>query len=66
MSALALERVKYITAVVLYGTIGLFLRYVALPSELVAMCRGVIGAAAMGEIIPTKKLPDSGTEKRRE
>ena len=45
MSALPLERVKYITAVVLYGTIGLFLRYVALPSELVAMCRGVIGAA---------------------
>lgn len=31
-------------AVVLYGTIGLFLRRVTLPSELVAMCRGFIGA----------------------
>lgn len=38
------ERLKYITAVVLYGTIGLFLRRVHLPSELVAMCRGSIGS----------------------
>ena len=38
------ERLKYITAVVLYGTIGLFLRRVDLPSELVAMCRGSIGS----------------------
>ena len=41
---LALERIKYIAAVVLYGTIGMLLRYVALPSELVAMCRGLIGS----------------------
>ena len=38
------ERIKYITAVVLYGTIGLFLRSVNLPSELVALCRGAIGS----------------------
>ncbi len=38
------ERIKYIISVVLYGTIGLFLRYVDLPSELVAMCRGIIGS----------------------
>ncbi len=38
------ERLKYITAVVLYGTIGLFLRRVHLPSELVAMCRGLFGS----------------------
>lgn len=41
---LALERIKYIAAVVLYGTIGMLLRYVALPTELVAMCRGIIGS----------------------
>ena len=41
---LTAERIKYITAVVLYGTIGLFLRYVSLPSEIVAMCRGIIGS----------------------
>ena len=38
------ERIKYITAVVLYGTIGLFLRYISLPSEIVALCRGAIGS----------------------
>lgn len=41
---LSRERGKYALAVILYGTIGLFLRQVKLPSELVAMCRGVIGS----------------------
>ena len=44
MSELQFERIKYICAVVLYGTIGLFLRYVNLPSEIVAMFRGLIGS----------------------
>ena len=39
-----IERSKYIAAVVLYGTIGMFLRFVQLPSELVALCRGAIGS----------------------
>ena len=38
------ERGKFIIAVTLYGTIGLFLRQVSLPSEAVALCRGVIGS----------------------
>ena len=41
---LAWERIKYILAVILYGTIGMFLRHVELPSEIVAMFRGAIGA----------------------
>ena len=40
----ATERLKYITAVVLYGTIGMFVRYVSLPSEAVAFCRGSFGS----------------------
>jgi RarD protein len=44
MSYLQKERLKYIIAVVLYGTIGLFLRFVNLPSEIVAMCRGTVGS----------------------
>ena len=36
---------KFILAAVLYGTIGMFLRFVDLPSEAVALYRGVIGAA---------------------
>ena len=39
-----IERLKYIPAVVLYGTIGLFLRNVSFPSEFVAFCRGIIGS----------------------
>lgn len=31
-------------AVILYGTIGVFLRYVQIPSEAVALCRGAIGS----------------------
>ena len=38
------ERLKYITAVILYGTIGMFVRFVNLPSEIVAMCRGIISS----------------------
>ena len=41
----AAERAKYVFAVILYGTIGLFLRYVSIPSEIVAMCRGLIGGS---------------------
>ena len=38
------ERLKFILAVVLYGTIGMFLRFTALPSEAVAFYRGLVGA----------------------
>ena len=37
------ERLKFITAVVLYGTVGMFLRFVSLPSESVAFFRGAVG-----------------------
>lgn len=40
----AAERIKFIAAVILYGTVGMFLRHVQAPSELVAFFRGVIGA----------------------
>ena len=40
------ERLKYITAVVIYGTIGMFLRFVneSISREIVALCRGAIGS----------------------
>jgi RarD protein len=41
------EKLKYVAAVVLYGTIGMFLRYIALPSEAVAFWRGSIGALSI-------------------
>ncbi len=44
MADLRKERLKYILAVVLYGTIGMFVRFVSLPSEEVALCRGLFGS----------------------
>ena len=38
------ERIKFITACVLYGTMGLFLRFVSLPGEAVALYIGSVGA----------------------
>lgn len=38
------ERIGFIIAVVLYGTVGMFLRFSGLPSEAVALYRGVLGA----------------------
>ena len=49
------ERIKYVTAVVLYGTIGYFLRFVSLPSEIVVFCRGFIGCLFLLAVKAVKK-----------
>jgi len=41
------EKAKYILAVCLYGTIGMLLRYISLPSEAVALCRGAVGTVTI-------------------
>ena len=41
------DRILFVVAVILYGTIGLFLRFVDLPSEAVAFYRGVIGGTCI-------------------
>lgn len=38
-------KTRYVLSVVLFGTIGFCLRFVKLPSEIVVMCRGLIGSA---------------------
>lgn len=38
-------KLEYLASVVLYGTIGMFLRFISFPSELVVLCRGAVGAA---------------------
>ena len=35
---------KYIAAVIIYGTIGMTLRYISFPSEVVVLCRGAVGS----------------------
>ena len=39
----SVNKIQFIIAVILYGTIGMFLRYASLPSATIAMCRGIIG-----------------------
>ncbi len=51
--------IQYISAVVLYGTIGAILRYIRLPSAAVALCRGVIGTLFIMAFLKLKgKTPD--------
>lgn len=38
-------RLKIITAMFLYGTIGIFVRNISLPSSVIALVRGIIGVA---------------------
>ena len=51
------ERIKYITAVVLYGTVGMFLRFSGMPGEFVAMCRGILGTAFILLYMRVRKMP---------
>lgn len=55
------ERILFVLAVVLYGTIGLFLRFVDLPSEAVAFYRGCIGGTfILAYKLIRKEKPDFG------
>mgnify|MGYP003341940703 CR=1 FL=1 len=50
---------RYLIAVIIYGTIGFFLHYVNARSEFVVLCRGAIGSLFIGLImIVTKRTPD--------
>ena len=62
---LSIERTKYIAAVVLYGTIGMLLRFVEYPSEIVALCRGSIGSVFIVLFLRTRhKRPDMDAIRR--
>lgn len=53
------ERLKFITSTVLFGTIGLFVRFVDMPSEAVALYRGMIGALFIFLFLTaTRRPPD--------
>ena len=45
LSSLAMAKVQIITAMTAFGTIGIFVRYIHLPSSIIALVRGIIGAA---------------------
>ena len=55
----SVARLEYLLAVTIYGTIGLALRYIRLPSEIVVLCRGIIGTLfILGVIYLRGKRPD--------
>ena len=59
------DLIGYIISVVLYGTIGLFLRHTALPSEIVALCRGALGSLFIYVYLRLKgQRPDRAAIKR--
>lgn len=59
------EKLKYVAAVLLYGTVGTFLRFVALPSEMVAFFRGLIGAVfILLALLFRGKRPDGAAIRR--
>ena len=48
---------RLITAMLLFGTIGLFVRYIPLPSSVIALSRGVLGMLFLLAVTKVKKTP---------
>ena len=62
LSPQALARVQIITAMTAFGTIGLFVRAIGLPSSIIALVRGVVGAAFLLLVLVLRRArPDRGT-----
>lgn len=47
---------KLIAAMVIFGTIGLFVRHISLPSSVIALCRGVTGTVFLLALLFWRKL----------
>lgn len=62
-----MKRSKYmfLSAMGIFGTVGIFVRYIPLPSALIAFCRGIMGLVFLSAImILCKKRPDISAIKR--
>ena len=47
---------KLITSMVIFGTIGLFVRHIPLPSSVIALCRGVTGTLFLVALLFWRKM----------
>lgn len=56
---------KLIASMALFGTIGVFVRFIPLPSGFIAMCRGVVGMLFLPVVMAVKKQPPSFAAIRR-
>ncbi len=53
------DKLQLIIAMCIYGTIGVFVRYIPLPSSIIACCRAMIGTIFVGLVfIVGKRKPD--------
>ena len=51
--------IRYLIAIIIYGTIGLLLHFTSCSSEFVVICRGFIGSLFIGLVMLIKNdLPD--------
>lgn len=55
MNTVARARLNVIISMIIYGTIGLFVRYIPLPSSVTSMVRGIIGAPFLLLVLAVKK-----------
>lgn len=55
------QKFLFLTAMIIFGTIGLFRRNVLLPSSVIALVRGVVGTAVLLFVNYLKKNSASGT-----
>ena len=58
-------KIKIITAMVTFGTIGIFVRYIPLPSSIIALVRGVLATFFLLAVMAAGKSRPDGTAIRR-
>ncbi len=58
-------KIKIITAMVTFGTIGVFVRYIPLPSSIIALVRGVLATIFLLAVMAAGKHRPDGTAIRR-
>ena len=58
-------KISLILSMVIFGTIGIFRKYIPLPSGIVACARGILGVAFLLGFIKIKKIPMDGASIRK-
>ncbi len=66
MSPLSSSKIKLISSMLIFGTIGIFVKYIPLPSSVIALARGLIGALFLiiVALVSHKKLSFANARKR--
>lgn len=58
-AAVSAAKLKLIVSMLIFGTIGIFVRYIGLPSSVIAVCRGYVGMLFLALVLlARRKKPD--------